>query len=84
MRPKEDGEDSEEIGTKIPQNVTSMSLALQPKCKREDFKHWQPWLKDENLPKWAENFKDKSDLKTLLTKDSKEGAEALQEQVLWW
>ena len=46
MRPKEDGEDSEEIGTKIPQNVTSMSLALQPKCKREDFKHWKPWVKD--------------------------------------
>lgn len=46
MRPKEDGEDSEEIGTKIPQSVNSMCLAAQPKFKREDFKHWKPWVKD--------------------------------------
>ena len=64
-----------------------MSLADQPrapKCNKEQFKHWKPWLEEQNLPGWAEKLNDKSDLKTVLTKDSKEGEKALYDQAMWW
>lgn len=62
-----------------------MIIGNLPKLDREQFKHWKPWLPEEqNLPKWAEKLNDRSDLKTLLTKDSKEGEEALEQQVMWW
>ena len=61
-----------------------MSLADQPRCNREQFKHWKPWLEEQNLPGWAEKLNDRSDLKTVLTKDSKEGEKALYDQAMWW
>ena len=79
MRPVED---STEIGKKIePMSVT---IATLPQVDKSKFKHWQPWLKDENLPEWADTMRNRSDLKTLLTKDSAEGEEALMQQAMWW
>ena len=61
-----------------------MGLAQQTKLDKTQFKIWKPWLEKQNLPKWAEKLREDTDLKTLLTKDSKEGEEALQAQTLWW
>ena len=79
-----DPDENVEIGTKI--EPVNMSLADLPRCKvnKEQFKHWKPWLEEQNLPKWAETLNDKSDLKTVLTKDSKAGEKALYDQAMWW
>ena len=50
---------------------------------KADFKIWKPWLENENIPKWAEDLK-ASDLKTVLTKDSKAGQKGIDENVLDW
>ena len=46
-------EDESEVGSKILPNP-QLHLANLTKYKREDYKHWKPWNKDKNLPKWAE------------------------------
>ena len=77
MRPVEP-EDESEVGSKILPNP-QLHIANLTKYKREDYKHWKPWNKDKNLPKWAETLTENADLKTVLTKDSKEGEKALKE-----
>lgn len=61
-----------------------MTIDSLPRVDKSKFKHWQPWLTEQNLPEWAKNLNEKSDLKTVLTKNSKEGEKALQEQAMWW
>lgn len=75
-------DESEEIGTQI--KPMAMTIASLPAINKENFKHWKPWLEEQNLPEWAEKMQEKTDLKTLLTKDSKAGEEALLEQAMWW
>ena len=79
---KKDSDDGGEIGTKI--EPVKMTLDSLPRFKREAFTHWKPWLQESNLPDWADKLHENTDLKTLLTKNSKEGEEALLAETMWW
>jgi hypothetical protein len=52
VKPSTKKPDSPAKGTK----VMATSHQPVPPINKDDFKIWQPWLKESNLPKWAEDL----------------------------